>query len=348
MNLYTIMLLALSLLLGSSITISSNHWILAWLGLEINTLAIIPLMVHTYHPRAIEAATKYFLTQATASALLIFSCTMNAWVTGEWTIFPHTETTPVNLLAIALMMKIGIVPFHFWLPDVMQGISLHAGLILSTWQKLPPMMLLLEVSSSTNLELLLTLGILSSIVGGWGGLNQTQIRKLLAYSSITHLGWMITVSKLSPSLTLFSFMIYALITSTFFMALIILNVKTIPDFSTAWSKSPPITLFALLLLLSLGGLPPLTGFLPKLLIAQKLVNEDLTLYVIMLFISSLLSLFFYLRLAYILTITMSPHPFFSVTHWLYPYKPPISMVFPTMMTMSLFLTPILPLISIYL
>nr|AAP29983.1 NADH dehydrogenase subunit 2 [Craugastor stejnegerianus] len=346
MNLYTMMLMALSLLLGSSITISSNHWILAWLGLEINTLAIIPLMVGPPHPRAIEAATKYFLTQASASALLIFSCTMNAWVTGEWVISPHTETTPVNLLAIALMMKIGIAPFHFWLPDVMQGISLHTGLILSTWQKLPPIMLLLEISSSTNLKLLLTVGILSSLVGGWGGLNQTQIRKLLAYSSITHLGWMIAVSKLSPNLALFSFMIYTLTTSTFFMALIILNVKTISDFSTAWSKSPPITLFSLLLLLSLGGLPPLTGFLPKLLITQKLMNEDLAMYATVLFISSLLSLFFYLRLSYVLTITMAPHPFFSTTHWLCPHKPRISLIFPMMMTLSLFLTPIFPLISI--
>nr|AAP72117.1 NADH dehydrogenase subunit II [Craugastor persimilis] len=348
MNLYTIMLMILSLLLGSTITISSDHWILAWLGLEINTLAIIPLMASTYHPRAVEATTKYFLVQASASALLIFSCTMNAWVTGEWTISPHTETIPINLLATALMMKIGIAPFHFWLPDVMQGISLHAGLILSTWQKLPPIVLLLEISPSTNLSLLLTMGLLSSIVGGWGGLNQTQIRKLLAYSSITHLGWMIAVSKLSPNLTLFSFVIYTLITSTLFLAMIILNVKTIQDFSIAWSKSPPIMLFTLLLLLSLGGLPPLTGFIPKLLIAQKLVNEDLTIYATVLFFSSLLSLFIYLRLSYILTITMAPHPFFSTAYWLNPHKPHISMIFSIMMTLSLFLTPIYPLVSVHL
>nr|AAP72111.1 NADH dehydrogenase subunit II [Craugastor lauraster] len=348
MNLYTTLLIALSLLLGSSITISSNHWILAWLGLEINTLAIIPLMITTNHPRAIEATTKYFLVQSMASALLIFSCTMNAWMTGEWTISPHAETTPINLLTIALMMKIGIAPFHFWLPDVMQGIPLHAGLVLSTWQKLPPIMLLLEVSSSTNLELLLSAGILSSIMGGWGGINQTQVRKLLAYSSITHLGWMIAVSKLSPSLTLFSFMIYTLITSSFFVALITLNVKTTPDFSTAWSKSPSITLFTLLLLLSLGGLPPLTGFLPKLLITQKLVSENLSVYAVTLFLSSLLSLFFYLRLSYILAVTVAPHPFFSATHWLCPFKPPILMVFPIMVTFSLFFTLIFPLTFIHL
>nr|AAP72115.1 NADH dehydrogenase subunit II [Craugastor bransfordii] len=347
MNPYVILLISFSLLLGSTITISSNHWLLAWLGLEINTLAIIPLMIKTHHPRAIEAATKYFLIQATASAIMLFSCAMNAWTTGEWTITPYTKTMPINLLTIALAMKLGIAPFHFWLPDIMQGITLPTGLILSTWQKLPPIMLLLEISPSTNLTLLLTMGLLSSIIGGWGGLNQTQIRKLLAYSSIAHLGWMIAVSKLSPNLALFNFTIYALMTSTFFMALVLLNVSTTSDLLTAWSKSPPITAFTLLLLLSLGGLPPLTGFLPKLMIAQKLVSENLTLYATMLLLSSLLSLFFYLRLAYILIITMAPHPFYSVAYWLYPHKPHASMIFSIMMTLSLFLTPLYPLISTF-
>nr|AAP72113.1 NADH dehydrogenase subunit II [Craugastor polyptychus] len=345
MNPYVILLNTFSLLLGSTITISSNHWLLAWLGLEINTLAIIPLMIKTHHPRAVEAAAKYFLVQATASAIMLFSCTMSVWTTGEWTITPYTETMPINLLAIALAMKLGIAPFHFWLPDVMQGITLPTALILSTWQKFPPVMLLLQISSSTNLNLLLTMGLLSSIIGGWGGLNQNQIRKLLAYSSIAHLGWMIAVSKLSPSLALFNFIIYALMTSTFFMALILLNVNTTSDFLMAWSKSPSITAFTLLLLLSLGGLPPLTGFLPKLLIAHKLVSENLMLYATVLLLSSLLSLFFYLRLAYILIITMAPHPFYSAAYWLYPHKPHASMIFSVMMTLSLFLTPFYPLIS---
>nr|AAP72107.1 NADH dehydrogenase subunit II [Craugastor underwoodi] len=345
MNPLIILLIALSLLTGSTITISSNHWLLAWLGLEINTLAIIPLMIKTHLPRAVEAAMKYFLIQATASAIILFSCTMNAWTTGEWTITPYAETMPTNLLTIALAMKLGIAPFHFWLPDVMQGLTLSTGLILSTWQKFPPIMLLLQNASSTNLTLLLTMGLLSSIIGGWGGSNQTQLRKLLAYSSIAHLGWVIAVSKLSPNLALFNFIIYALMTSTFFMALILLDVITTSDLLIAWSKSPSLTAFTLLLLLSLAGLPPLTGFLPKLMIVQKLVNEGLTLYAALLLLSSLISLFFYLRLTYILVITMAPHPFYSAACWMYPYKPRISLTFSIMMTLSLFLTPLYPLIS---
>nr|AAP72105.1 NADH dehydrogenase subunit II [Craugastor podiciferus] len=347
MNPYIILIMAFSLLLGSSIVISSNHWMLAWLGLEINTLAIIPLMIKNHHPRAIEAATKYFLVQATASTIMLFSCTMNAWEVSGWSISPYINTAAMDFLTIALTMKLGIAPFHFWLPDVLQGLTLPTGLILSTWQKLPPIILLIEISPATNLNLLLTMGLLSSIVGGWGGLNQTQLRKLLAYSSIANLGWIIAVLKLSPSLALFSFAIYALITSTFFMALIILNVKTTPEFMLAWSKSPSLTAFTLLLLLSLAGLPPFTGFLPKLLIALELVKQNLNLYAIALLISSLISLFFYLRLTYILAITLAPHPFYSMVSWLHPHKRHVSIIFSVMMTLSLFLAPLYPFLSVF-
>jgi len=83
MNPYILATLIFGLGLGTIITFASSHWLLAWIGLEINTLAIIPLIAQNHHPRAVEATTKYFLAQATAAAMLLFASTTNAWLTGQ-------------------------------------------------------------------------------------------------------------------------------------------------------------------------------------------------------------------------------------------------------------------------
>nr|YP_009092857.1 NADH dehydrogenase subunit 2 [Hyla annectans]AIR12694.1 NADH dehydrogenase subunit 2 [Hyla annectans] len=317
MNPFALYIIFSSLALGTITTLSSYHWILAWIGLEINTLAIIPLMTKTPHPRAIEAATKYFLTQAAASALILFASTMNAWLIGAWAINTHTSYPTSILLAIALSMKLGIAPFHFWLPEVLQGLTLKTGLILSTWQKIAPMALLIQLSQSVDLNLMLILGLFSTMIGGWGGINQTQIRKVLAFSSIAHLGWMVAILKISPQLTLMNFIIYILMTLTLFMTFIFLNTKNIYELSTAWSKSPTLSALSLLSLLSLSGLPPLTGFIPKWLIAQEMVKQDLTMFALIILLSTLLSLFFYLRLTYTMSLTLAPNLSNSIYQWFF-------------------------------
>nr|UAT16090.1 NADH dehydrogenase subunit 2 [Thoropa miliaris] len=338
MNPYALTIIISSLAMGTITTLSSYHWILAWIGLEINTLAIIPLMTKTPHPRAIEAATKYFLTQAAASALILFSSTLNAWLTGEWAINGSVCLSSAILLSIALTMKLGVAPFHFWLPEVLQGLTLQTGLILSTWQKIAPMILLIQLSQSINLNLMLILGLLSTIVGGWGGINQTQIRKLLAFSSIAHLGWMVAILKISPQLTLFNFTLYILMTSTLFITFLSLNTKNISELSTSWSKTPTMTALSLLSLLSLSGLPPLTGFLPKWMIAQEMVKQDLTMFALIILLSTLLSLFFYLRLTYTMSLTLSPNSINSSSTWLYFQKTTIAIL----IIPSLMLLPITP------
>nr|ALN11542.1 NADH dehydrogenase subunit 2 [Hylodes meridionalis] len=340
MNPYALSILMSSLAFGTIITVSSYHWILAWIGLEINTMAIIPLMAKTPHPRAIEASTKYFLTQAAASALILFSSSMNAWVSGEWAINTPMNPASSMLISIAIAMKLGITPFHFWLPEVLQGVSLKTGLILSTWQKLAPMALLIQLSQSTNLLLMMTLGLLSTIIGGWGGINQTQIRKILAYSSIAHLGWMAAILKISPQLTLFNFTLYVIMTSTLFFTFIHLNTKNVSELSTSWTKSPVLTTLSLLSLLSLSGLPPLTGFMPKWLIAQELIKQDLVMFALVILLSTLLSLFFYLRLTYTMSLTLSPNSSNSPSFWTFNHN---TLMAPLIIT-SLLLLPILPLI----
>nr|AJG04169.1 NADH dehydrogenase subunit 2 [Hemispingus frontalis] len=342
MNPLAYLIFITSLFLGTTIVISSNHWVMAWAGLEINTLAILPLISKSHHPRAIEAATKYFLTQAAASALVLFSSMTNAWQTGQWDITQLTHPTSCLILTSAVAMKLGLVPFHFWFPEVLQGSPLTTGLLLSTVMKLPPITLLYMTSSSLNPTLLTTLAILSAALGGWMGLNQTQIRKILAFSSISHLGWMAMIIIYNPKLTLLNFYLYAMMTTAIFLALNTIKVLKLSTLMTAWTKTPALNAMLLLTLLSLAGLPPLTGFLPKWLIIQELTKQDMAPAATLISLLSLLSLFFYLRLAYCTTITLPPHTTNHMKQWR--TNKPANIMIAILTTMSVMILPISPMI----
>nr|AFB19570.1 NADH dehydrogenase subunit 2 [Cyanoderma erythropterum] len=331
-----------SLMLGTTITISSNHWVTAWTGLEINTLAILPLIAKSHHPRAIEAATKYFLTQAAASTLLLFSSMTNAWFTGQWDITQLTHPTSCLILTSAIAMKLGLVPFHFWFPEVLQGAPLITALLLSTIMKFPPMSLLLMTSPSLNPTLLTCMAILSVALGGWMGLNQTQIRKIMAFSSITHLGWMAIILSYNPKLTLLNLYLYITMTAAVFLTLNSMKTTKLSTLMTAWTKTPALSATLLLTMLSLAGLPPLTGFLPKWLIIQELTKQNMAATATVISLLSLLSLFFYLRLAYCATITLPPHATNCMKQW--HVNNPTNTSIAILTIMSITLLPISPMI----
>nr|ALH07249.1 NADH dehydrogenase subunit 2 [Zoothera aurea] len=332
----------ISLLMGSAITLSSNHWVMAWTGLEINTLAILPMIAKSHHPRSIEAATKYFLIQAAASTLILFSSMTNAWYTGQWDITQLTCPTSCLILTTAIAMKLGLVPFHFWFPEVLQGCSLTTGLLLSTMLKLPPMALFFMTAQSLSPTPLVTMAILSAAIGGWMGLNQTQTRKILAFSSISHLGWMTIILMYSPKLALLNFYLYAVMTSAVFLTLNSMKTLNLATLMTTWTKTPALSAALMLTLLSLAGLPPLTGFLPKWLIIQELTKQSMTPAATIMALLSLLSLFFYLRLAYCATITLPPHTTNHMKQW--HINEPINPLVAILTTTSLILLPISPMV----
>nr|AAP94536.1 NADH dehydrogenase subunit II [Anolis cybotes] len=330
-----------SLATGTIITMTSFHWLLAWIGLEINTLAIIPIISMQHSPRSTEAATKYFLTQAAASSLILFSSLINAWQTGTWDITQLSTPQSCILLTMALLMKLGLAPLHFWLPEVTQGSTMFSALIIMTWQKLAPMSLIYLTSNNLSTTTLLTMGLFSTIIGGWAGLNQTQTRKIMAYSSIAHLGWMASIASIMTNILIMNLIIYLLLTMAVFFSLIITKSKTIQDTSTTWTSSPHLVILMMLALLSLGGLPPLTGFIPKWLILEQLTTQNLIPLALFMAMAALLSLFFYLRLTYTTTLTISPNT--TQTKFKWRFKPhtittPMSMT----LTTAIFLLPMMP------
>nr|BCO16543.1 NADH dehydrogenase subunit 2 [Nephrurus amyae] len=333
----------LSLAAGTIITLSSEHWLLAWAGVELNTLAIMPLISKQHHPRATEAATKYFLTQATASTLIIFASSLNAWKTGQWNILQLNIHGANTILTLAIAMKLGLAPFHFWLPETLQGSTLSTALVISTWQKLAPALLLYMTANNLDKNTLMILGLLSSTLGGWLGLNHTQTRKIMAFSSVAHMGWLFMAIALNPNLTLITISTYIILTSALFTTLTTTTSKTLTDLGTTWPQSPTLLLTTMLILLSLGGLPPLTGFAPKFMILKELTTNNMITISTLMALSSLPSLFFYLRMSYITTLTLPPNTTNSKHQWrLLPNN--LALLTP-LTTTTLLLLPITPLIT---
>nr|AHA52673.1 NADH dehydrogenase subunit 2 [Canis lupus]WEM28554.1 NADH dehydrogenase subunit 2 [Canis lupus familiaris] len=334
-----------TIMTGTMIVMLSSHWLLIWIGFEMNMLAIIPILMKKYNPRAMEASTKYFLTQATASMLLMMGVTINFLYSGQWVISKISNPIASIMMTTALTMKLGLSPFHFWVPEVTQGVTLMSGMILLTWQKIAPMSILYQISPSINTNLLMLMALTSVLVGGWGGLNQTQLRKIMAYSSIAHMGWMAAIITYNPTMMILNLTLYILMTLSTFMLFMLNSSTTTLSLSHMWNKFPLITSMILILMLSLGGLPPLSGFIPKWMIIQELTKNNMIIIPTLMAITALLNLYFYLRLTYSTALTMFPSTNNMKMKWQFEYTKKATLLPPLIIT-STMLLPLTPMLSV--
>nr|YP_010401670.1 NADH dehydrogenase subunit 2 [Symphoromyia crassicornis]UQU69093.1 NADH dehydrogenase subunit 2 [Symphoromyia crassicornis] len=288
-------LFLMTLMMGTMISISSNSWMGAWMGLEINLLSFIPLMSDNNNLMSTEASLKYFLTQALASAILLFSVILLSM--KMYTIFQiNINHNYANLMIMtSLFMKSGAAPFHFWFPGVMEGLSWINNLILMTWQKIAPMML---ISYINEMNFMISVIILSVLIGSLGGLNQTSLRKIMAFSSINHLGWMLSAMMFNENLWLFYFLIYMFLSITIILFFNLFKLFHINQVFSLNFSNKMIKFVLMINLLSLGGLPPFLGFLPKWMVIQNLTMMNQITIMTLMTIMTLITLYFYLRICY--------------------------------------------------
>nr|YP_659487.1 NADH dehydrogenase subunit 2 [Piliocolobus badius]ABD39293.1 NADH dehydrogenase subunit 2 [Piliocolobus badius] len=330
-----------TMIMGTIITMMSSHWFLAWAGLEMNMLAFIPILIKKANPRSTEAATKYFLIQSTASMVFMLAIIYNSMMSGQWTMMNKLDQLPSLIMTMALAMKLGMTPFHFWVPEVTQGTPLISGLLLLTWQKLAPISIMYQIYTSTNTNALLILSTLSIMAGSWGGLNQTQLRKIMAYSSITHMGWMMMTLTYNPNITIFYLLVYITLTTTAFLALNLNSNTTTLMLARAWNKLIWLMPLMSITLLSMGGLPPLTGFMPKWVTIQELTMNNSFIIPTIMIIMTLLNLYFYMRLIYITSMTLLPTTNNMKMKWQFENTKP-TLLIPPLIILTTFLLPMSP------
>nr|ASM41796.1 NADH dehydrogenase subunit 2 [Stictoleptura succedanea] len=282
----------ITLVTGTLIAISSYSWMMMWIGLEINLLSMIPLLSDPQNIYPSESALKYFITQALASVIFLFSIIMNLNLTE---IFPQNSVFMI-MMNSALLTKMGAAPFHAWFPEVMEGLNWFNCLIMLTWQKIAPMILLMYNLKMTMF--LFCIIIFSSILGSILGLNQISMRKILTYSSINHISWMIASMLNFQSTWLIYFLIYSIINLNIILILKLKNIYFLKQFNNTLNIDKTFKFLLILNFLSLGGLPPFLGFLPKWLTINNLILNNFFLLSILLIIFTLITLFFYLRLTF--------------------------------------------------
>lgn len=280
-----------TLILRTFLSISASHWLLLWLGLELNLLRFIPFIITSKSLQETEGAVKYFIAQALGSALIL----LGALILFNPHLSPELRIIPIILGAIN---KLGLAPCHFWFPTVIASISWLSCLTLATWQKIIPLIILISLPISQSFLFLILAGGLRSLIGGIGGINQTSLRPLLAYSSIGHLGWIICTRTVSSSTATIYFISYILIVTPIIILFISKNIfSNIQLFSLSKSKLS-FQLSAAILFISLGGLPPLFGFFPKWIAIQSITSREILFLPLILILGALINLYFYLNLSF--------------------------------------------------
>nr|YP_010145944.1 NADH dehydrogenase subunit 2 [Gryllus lineaticeps]QQO79788.1 NADH dehydrogenase subunit 2 [Gryllus lineaticeps] len=280
-------LFLMMLILGTMISISSNSWPATWMGLEINLLAFIPLMSSKDNMMSTEAAMKYFIIQAMASSMLL------TFVMLDNILIMLNKNMINSAISITLFLKMGAAPFHMWFPSVMEGLSWLNCFILMTWQKLAPFIILSYLSYYQPMMLFVMIS--SIIIGSIGGLNQTSTRKIMTYSSINHIGWMMLGLMMSEDLWQLYFIIYTILSASILMIFHNTSSHHHNQMPFSWNSSM-MKFFTSINLMSLGGLPPFLGFLPKWMIIQNSCYNEMMFTILIMILCSLITLFYYLRL----------------------------------------------------
>nr|YP_010535493.1 NADH dehydrogenase subunit 2 [Alectorobius cerradoensis]UYB78236.1 NADH dehydrogenase subunit 2 [Alectorobius cerradoensis]UYB78249.1 NADH dehydrogenase subunit 2 [Alectorobius cerradoensis] len=279
---FSYFLLIWFLFVSITMSFSSSSLFFLWLCLEINMMSFIPLMF-SKNLITMNSIMMYFLIQSSASSIYIFS--ISTYLINLMAI-PYLT----NLINISMLIKLGAAPFHMWFPQVSEGLSLNILLILLTIQKMIPLYIL---SLFKNNFMLIPI-MLSASVGSMGGFNQFSIRKILAFSSIAHLAWIMVLQLLESNFWLVYLTLYSTIMT---MLIMLINPFAINNLNFSKKTNLNSSLLLILMLLSLGGMPPTLGFVMKWM-TLKIVMNYMMILTIPLILSSIINLFFYLRLAY--------------------------------------------------
>nr|QNM39698.1 NADH dehydrogenase subunit 2 [Traulia lofaoshana] len=282
-----------TLMMGTILSISSNSWFGVWMGLEINLLSFIPMLANNKSMMMNESSIKYFIVQAMASTMLLFSILL---IQMKYPVGWESKMIPSMMISSSLLLKIGAAPFHFWFPEVMSTSTWINCLILMTWQKIAPMMILSYCIQIGVFIFFIT--ITSIVIGAMGGLNQTSLQQLLAYSSISHIGWMMSSLVISENVWELYFIIYSMLSVILVLMFSQKNLFFINQIYSSMNTKTEIKFMIFLSLLSLGGLPPFLGFLPKWIVMQSLIENNLTILMTIMVVLTTITLYYYLRISF--------------------------------------------------
>jgi NADH-quinone oxidoreductase subunit N len=319
--------LALFATLGMMVMISANHLLVLYLGLELLSLSLYAMVaLQRDSVRATEAAMKYFVLGALASGMLLYGMSMLYGATGTLEITELAQLgeqgVPAQLVLVfalvfivaGLGFKLGAVPFHMWVPDVYQGAPTAVTLFIGSAPKFAAfaivMRLLAQALGAEMLvdewrHMLAVMAILSLAIGNLTAIMQTNMKRMLAYSTISHMGFLL-LGVLSGTIdgygaSMFYVVVYVLMTLGSFGIILLLarsgfEAEDLDDYKGLNQRNPWYAFLMLLLMFSMAGIPPTVGFYAKLSVLQAVVNIGMWWVAVIAVLFSLIGAFYYLRI----------------------------------------------------
>ena len=318
-------------LLGMMIMVSANHLLILYLGIELLSLSLYTIIAYNRTSvRSSEAAVKYYILGAMSSGFLLFGISLLYGITGsllydeissviESMNFNNQDfsTHSIGLIfslifiLISIAFKFGAAPFHMWIPDVYEGSLTPTTLMISTLPKVAIFVILIKLTSSifSSLEIywsemILILAVISVLIGNIIAISQTNIKRMLAYSTIANVGFILLGIYTGPEngyeAALFYTITYTLFTAAVFGLISEINIgdsslEKIDDLGGLNQKFPLMAVMILIVMLSMIGIPPLLGFYAKFYVIQSLVLSGSTVLAIFAVIMTVIGSFYYLR-----------------------------------------------------
>nr|UNO53728.1 NADH dehydrogenase subunit 2 [Ixodes ovatus] len=277
------------LLTSILMALSSSFWFTLWMMMEMNMMIFIP-MINSKNFLASNSMLYYYIMQSMASSLFFMASLMSFTLSNKMFIY---------IIIISMMIKLGVAPFHSWYPQISEGMNYSPFFILSSFQKIIPF----HIISIFQNNLIILFIIMSSMVGSLGGLNQMSMKKILAFSSISHMAWILSLIMINQNFWMAYLTFYSIILMKITNILNKNNLSLIINLNSMKSSfSNKIYLFSFIL--SLGGLPPFLGFFMK-WIAVILISKIFISILLVLISSSLINLYFYMRCMFPLILNMN-------------------------------------------
>ncbi|HET7262543.1 MAG TPA: NADH-quinone oxidoreductase subunit NuoN [Casimicrobiaceae bacterium] len=316
--------LVLFTLLGMQVMITGNNFLTLYLGLELMSLSLYALVAsRREHTASSEAAMKYFVLGALSSGMMLYGMSMIYGTTGSLdlatvarAIAAHRDSPALVLLGLvfvvaALAFKLAVVPFHMWVPDVYDGAPTPVTVLVGTAPKIAAFAMALRLLSSALQGaavdwqgMLIVLSVLSMVLGNVIAIAQTNIKRMLAYSTIANMGYMLlgllTANRYGYSAAMFYVVVYALTSLGSFGMIMLLSrggfeADQLDDFKGLNRRSPWWAFIMLLVMFSLAGLPPTVGFYAKFMVIEAVINEGFVWLAVVAVLTSLIGAFYYLR-----------------------------------------------------
>jgi NADH-quinone oxidoreductase subunit N len=319
-----VFVLTLFALLGMQVMITGNNFVTLYLGLELLSLSLYALVAaQRDDPRGAEAAMKYFVLGALASGMLLYGLSMIYGTTGSLdletvarTIYGRRESTLLLTFGLVfvvsgLAFKLAVVPYHMWVPDVYDGAPTSMTVLIGTAPKIAAFAITLRILSGAMQGaafdwqgMLIVLCVLSMVLGNLIAIAQSNLKRMLAYSTIANMGYMLlgflTANRYGYSAAMFYVIAYALTSLVAFGMIMLLSREgfesdRLDDFKGLNQRSPWWAFIMLLAMFSLAGLPPTLGFYAKFMVIEAAINEGFVWLAVVAVVTSLIGAFYYLR-----------------------------------------------------